>query len=530
MSALLPLVARDVSKSYGDVVVLDGVDLVATPAQPLGVVGENGAGKSTLLRLLAGGEPPDSGTVTRPSDLGYLAQSPEFAADATVAGALEDALAPLHAAVARLEALAARLDDPALADEYAQTLEWAEHHGAWDADRRAALAASRLGVHDIPADRSARRLSGGERSRLAMAALLARQPDCVILDEPTNHLDDAAMEFVEGLLRELPGVVVVATHDREFLERACTAIVDLDESYYGVDGTGGGRFVGSYSAYLDQKRKARARWERAYVQQCDELSELRRTAATTARQVAHNRPSRDNDKYLYHFKGENVASTVRRRVRDAEQRIAVIEREPVPRPPKELAFDAPVARADHSDRLIVMARDLVVEGRLRLDRLDLAVGHHLLVTGANGSGKSSLLGALSGDVSIGAGSLQVAARRVALLPQEVRFHRPDQAPQQIYQAMTGSPVPLGRLGLLRSRDLSRPVGLLSTGQQRRLALAVVIASGPDLLLLDEPTNHISLALADELTSAIGRSPGTIVVASHDRWLRRTWNGPALELR
>jgi macrolide transport system ATP-binding/permease protein len=529
MSALVPLVARDVSKSYADTVVLDGVDLVATPGQPLGVVGENGVGKSTLLRLLAGVEDPDAGVVTHPDDLGYLAQNPSFGADATVADVLAEALAPLHNAVERLERLAAGVDDPVVADEYAETLEWAQHHGAWDADRRAALAATRLGLDAIAPDRPARRLSGGQRSRLALAALLARLPECVILDEPTNHLDDAAMDFVETLLRELPGVVVVATHDREFLERTCSAIIDLDESYYGVDGRGGDRFVGTYSAFIEQKRLAHARWERAFAEQRDELKELRQAAATTARQVAHNRPSRDNDKYAYHFHGENVAATVRRRVRDAEQRIAVIEREPIPKPPRQLAFDAPLGRSGNDDRVVVTARDLVVDGRLRLDRLDVPAGQHLLVAGANGSGKSTLLGVLNGDVQPTSGELRVAARRVRLLPQDVRFQQPDRTPQSIYEAMTDSPVALGRLGLLSPRDLSRPVGVLSMGAQRRLALAVVVASRPDLLLLDEPTNHISLALADELEAAIGRSPGTVVVASHDRWLRRRWDEATLLL-
>jgi macrolide transport system ATP-binding/permease protein len=529
MSALTPLVARDVAKSYGDTVVLDGVDLVATPGQPLGVVGENGVGKSTLLRLLAGAEAPDSGTVVRPEDMGYLAQNPSFGAQATVADVLADALAPLHDAVERLERLAAGVDDPDVAVEYAETLEWAQHHGAWDADRRAALAATRLGLDAIARDRPAGRLSGGQRSRLALAALLARQPDCVILDEPTNHLDDVAMEFVETLLRALPGVVVVATHDREFLDRTCSAIIDLDESYYGVDGRGGGRFVGTYSAFIEQKRLARARWERAFAEQRDELKELRRAAATTARHVAHNRPSRDNDKYSYHFHGENVAATVRRRVRDAEQRISVIERDPIPKPPRQLAFDTSLGRPGNDDRVVVTARDLVVAGRLRLDRLDVPAGQHLLIAGANGSGKSTLLGALNGDVTPTSGQLHVAARKVLLLPQDVRFQRPDRTPQDIYAAMTDSPVPLDRLGLLRPRDLTRPVGVLSTGEQRRVALAVVVASRPDLLLLDEPTNHISLALADELESAIGRSPGTIVVASHDRWLRRRWDEATLHL-
>ena len=386
MSALIPLVAHDVSKSYGDRVVLDGVDLVAAPGLPLGVVGENGVGKSTLLRLLAGVEEPDAGSVTRPLDLGYLAQDPAFDAGHTVADVLALALAPLHAAVTRLETLAAQLDDPDAAAEYADTLEWAEHHGAWDAERRAALAATRLGLDSIEPARPAARLSGGERSRLALAALLARQPECVILDEPTNHLDDAAIDLVEELLSDLPGVVVVATHDREFLERACRAIVDLDESHFGVDGHGGDRFVGTYSEFVAQKRQARARWERAFAEQRDEVNDLRKAAATTARQVAHNRPGRDGDKFIYHFKGENVASTVRRRVRDAEQRISVIERDPVPKPPRELSFDASLGTAGHDARLVVMARDVVVDGRLRLSRLDVPAGGHVLVTGRNGSG------------------------------------------------------------------------------------------------------------------------------------------------
>jgi macrolide transport system ATP-binding/permease protein len=529
MSALAPLVARDLAKSYGGLVVLDGVDLVATPGQPVGVVGENGVGKSTLLRLLAGIEKADSGDVSCPRDLGYLAQDPPFDAGQTVADVLAAALAPMHAAIDRLEALAERLDDPVVAADYSETLDWAERHAAWDADRRASLAASRLGLEAIAPDRPAGRLSGGERSRLALAALLARQPDCVILDEPTNHLDDAAISFVEELLSRLPGVVVVATHDRQLLEQACRAIVDLDASHFGLDGRGGDRFVGSYTDLVAHKRHARERWERAFAEQRDELDDLRRAATTTARQVAHNRPSRDNDKYTYHFKGENVAATIRRRVRGAEHRIAAIERDSIPKPPRPLVFDAPLSRPAADDRLVVMARDVVVDGRLGLGRLDVASGEHLLVTGRNGSGKSTLLSLLNGDLVASAGDLDVVARRTALLPQDVRFQRPDRSPNEIYAALTGAPAPLAHLGLLAPRDLARPVGVLSTGQQRRLALAVVVAQRPDLLLLDEPTNHISLALADELEAAIGASPGTIVVASHDRWLRARWGGQTIGL-
>jgi len=156
-------------------------------------------------------------------------------------------------------------------------------------------------------------------------------------------------------------------------------------------------------------------------------------------------------------------------------------------------------------------------------------GGRLLVTGSNGSGKSTLLKLVAGELAPTGGSLTVAAHRVGHLPQDVVFSRPDRTAAEVYAAATGSPVPLADLGLLHPREAHRPVGVLSTGQQRRLGLAVLVARRPDLLLLDEPTNHISLALADELEESLGRFPGTVVVASHDRWLRRRWTGDVMSL-
>jgi macrolide transport system ATP-binding/permease protein len=533
-SSLAPLRATDVAKAYGDRLVLDGVDLLAHPGQPVGVVGENGVGKSTLLRIVIGQEAADAGSVSLPEDVGLLTQNPEFPPGATVGDVLDVALAPLHDGVRRLESMAARLHDAAdgsAADDYAAALEWARHHDAWDADRRAELACARFGLGGIGRDHRVDRLSGGQRSRLALAALIVRQPDCVILDEPTNHLDEQAIDYLESFLTALEGVVVVASHDRVFLDHVCSVIVDLDASHFGVDGDGSNRYTGGFSDYLEHKQLARRRWEQAFLDQQNELNALRRATRTTARSVSpHNRPPRDNDKYIHHFKGENVAGTISRRVRNVEQRIEAIEKELVPKPPRPLSFGRALTGESRHQGLAVSVRRLEVTGRLRLDRIDLAVGEHLLVTGDNGSGKSTLLNVLAGTLAADSGQAIVGARRVGRLAQDVVFRDPEQTPDEVYAAATGSSVAaLGELGLLHPRDLGRPVGRLSVGQQRRLALAILVAGEPDLLLLDEPTNHISLLLATELEEALGRSPGTVVIASHDRWLRDRWAGKTLHL-
>ena len=348
------LVGRDLAKAYGDRVVLDGVDVVASPGLPLGLVGENGAGKSTLLRLLAGVEAADSGRVSRPTELAYLAQEPTFPAGSTVRDVLDEALRPLHDAVERLEVLAARLDEPGVADEYAALLDWCALRDAWSADARAASAADRLGLGDVDAATPVDTLSGGQRSRLALAALIAGRPPCVLLDEPTNHLDDEAVSLLEDFVCDLPGVVVVASHDRAFLEAVCRQVLDLDPSHFGTDGTGGNRFSGGYTDYLTAKRQSRLRWEEAFAAQRDELNRLRAGTHTTARRVAHNRAPRDNDKFIYHAKGENVARTVSRRVRDLEQRIEDLEAERIPKPPRLLTFAGLLPRAARTGRVVAV--------------------------------------------------------------------------------------------------------------------------------------------------------------------------------
>ncbi|GAB3581275.1 ATP-binding cassette domain-containing protein [Calidifontibacter terrae] len=505
---------------------LDGIELTASPGMRIGLVGQNGCGKSTLLRVAAEIEAPTRGTVRAPGDIGFLAQDTGLRADATIAQVLAAALAPLHDAVRDLESLAADLTSAGAAAAYDEKLAWVTRHDAWSADARAAAAGSSLGLAHIDPAQPVGSLSGGQQTRLALAALLARRPDCLLLDEPTNHLDDAALEFLQQQLLDSAGILVAASHDRVFLDAVCTTIVDLDRTHFGVDGRGGRTYTGNYSDFREQQRKARVRWQEDFEAQQEELSRLRLAAKTTNLDVAHNRPPRDGDKFIHAFKGSRVQQTVSRRRRNAEQRIAEVERSLIAKPPKPLRF-AGAFTADYAGSLAV--RNARTAGRFAVERLDIAAGEHVLLTGANGSGKSSLLAAIAGELVVAEGSVDVSSRRIGFLRQEIRFSASERTPIQAYGDDPARPS-LDELGLLPPRDARRPIRELSLGQQQRLALALLIADLPDLVLLDEPTNHLSLRLVEELEAALLEAAPTVIVASHDRWLRGRWQGTTHHLQ
>ncbi|WP_062430005.1 ABC-F family ATP-binding cassette domain-containing protein [Herbidospora daliensis] len=531
-----PLLAHDLVRTFDGRRVLDGVSLTAAPGHRIGLIGENGAGKSTLLRLLAGVDEPDAGSVVRPADLGFLHQQMPFDAASTVGDVLDDALREARRTLAELDRLARELadvppDSPGygeLLGRYGATLDHAQDHEVWDADRRAGIVLAGLGLGEVRPDRALGALSGGQRGRLALAALLVRRPTALLLDEPTNHLDDAATAFLEEQLRGLPGVVVLASHDRAFLDAVCTDLIDLDPAVGGPV-----RYGGNYSAYQAEKRAELRRWQRRYAEEQEELAELRRAAAVTAHLVAPGRVKRDNEKMGYGHTAGRVQNQVSRRVRSATRRLEELEREQVPEPPEPLRFRAAALASESADGTLVSLRDVRVPGRLTIGRLDVPATVRLLVTGANGAGKSTLLAVLAGRLDAAGEVRRREGLRVGLLAQDTVFDRPGRTARETYERALGTEraeaVPLESLGLLGPRDLDRRVGELSVGQCRRLALALLVADPPELLLLDEPTNHLSPRLCDELEDALGAGPGAIVLASHDRWLRTRWPGDEIRV-
>ena len=536
MSSLQPLVARGIDRSYGDRRILTAVDLTVPPGARTGLIGENGVGKSTLLRILAGVEQPDDGSIQRPGRTGFLWQEAPVREEATIRELLDEYTAELRAIERELEDAAANVRKDAR--RYERALESAESAELWSVDTRRVEILAALGIHNLGLDTRVGAISGGQRSRVALAGLLLSRPDALILDEPTNHLDDAAVAYLVKQLTRWKGPVLFASHDRAFLDEVATELVDLDPDRSRT----ATRYGGTFSDYLGEKARERARWEQQHRAEQHELERLAHVASTTARTVAPGRGPRDNDGFIHAFKGARVQSAVSRRVKDAERRRAALEEDAVRKPPPVLAFagiPAGTTALDASEVLVDL-RDVDIPGRLRLERLTVTARDRVLVTGPNGAGKSTLLAVLAGEFGpggLGPGELGTAVRRrglrVGMLRQDIRFADPARTARDVYRDAVGErradATPLSDLGLLPGAQLDRPVGSLSVGQQRRLALATVIANPPHLFLLDEPSNHLSLALAVELEEALASYPGAVVVASHDRWLRQRWVGRSVRV-
>ncbi|MGO4958218.1 ABC-F family ATP-binding cassette domain-containing protein [Luteococcus sp. Sow4_B9] len=540
-----------ISKSYPDRRVLTDISLTVSQGERIALIGENGTGKSTLLRITAGVEDPDSGSVEVPGRIGLLWQQPSFALADTIADIIDHAFAAPRAILREFEEATAALDQgtEAAADRYDRALEEATRHDVWTLERRADIVLGGVGLPGLARERRAGELSGGQRSRLQLAWLLLSRPDSLLLDEPTNHLDDAGIDFLTRSLLDWPGPVLFASHDRAFMDATATGIVDLDPaprpstlvSAVALDGPTSGigitRHTGSFTEYLQARAAQRARWQKQYETEQAELKELQRSVRES-QSVGHaGAAARTEGGAAKKFYADRNATVVSRRVNDFSRRFDELRREQVRKPPAELDFRGLDVgrRDDHTVPSVLAALSNVgVDGRLLPTSLTVGRHDHWLVTGPNGAGKSTLLALLTGGLRPDQGSVTVArTATIGFLAQDVDLD-PNPTVEQLYAATLGQEcaetTPLSAFGLVAPRDLSRRVGSLSTGQRRRLALAMVLASTPDLLVLDEPTNHLSLTLATAIEEHLPQYPGAVMVASHDRWLRHSWTGQRLELQ
>ncbi|MFD7649726.1 ribosomal protection-like ABC-F family protein [Streptomyces albidoflavus] len=532
------LALKDVSKAYGERAVLDQVSLTVRPGERAGVIGENGSGKSTLLKLIAGADTPDSGevTVVAPGGTGHLRQTLDLPPHLTVQDAVDDALADLRELEFRLQAAGERLGeagDRELA-EYGELLAAFEARDGYQADTRVETALHHLGLGHLGRDRSLGSLSGGEQSRLALACVLAAASELLLLDEPTNHLDDRSTDWLADRLRAHRGTLVTVTHDRAFLERVTTTILEVDRDTRAVT-----RYGDGWPGYRRAKAAARRRWAQEHEEYVAELARTEELVTAAGQRLAATGRDPGEGFGKHRRSSENKLSA---QVRAARERLTRLHASPVPPPPEPLRFRA--ALTPHTDPAggtpetatpLLTLTGVRVADRLHLDALQVEPGGRLLVTGPNGAGKTTLLRVISGALRPDAGTVARApGTRIAHLAQELAV---DPAPVPLLTAYAagrpGHPdayaAELLELGLFREDDLTVPVPSLSAGQRRRLSLARLVSRPADLLVLDEPANHLSLTLVEEIEEALEAYAGAVVVVSHDRCFRERFSGRRLKL-
>ncbi|MFE2040638.1 ABC-F family ATP-binding cassette domain-containing protein [Streptomyces sp. NPDC059477] len=519
------LVAKNLSAGHADRSLFSGLDLVIAPGDVIGLVGANGAGKSTLLRMLAGLAVPEEGELRLSpptAAVGHLPQEPERRPGESVREFLARRTGVAAAQRAMDEATQGLVDGaPGADDAYAVSLErWLGLGGA-DLDERAEEVAASLGLA-VSLDQPMTSLSGGQAARAGLASLLLSRYDVFLLDEPTNDLDLDGLERLERFVSGLRAGTVVVSHDREFLTRTVTKVLELDLAQQRINLYGGG-----YAAYLEEREVARRHARDDFEEYADKKAALQDRAQMQRSWMDKGvknarRKAGDNDKLGRKFRSdasEKQAAKARQTQRMIE-RLDVVEE-----PRKEWELRMEIAAAPRSGAVVAALRDAEVRrGDFALGPVTLQLdwADRVAVTGANGSGKSTLLGALLGRIPLDAGHAALGSGVLIGEVDQARklFHGPETM-LDAFGAAAPDVEPaevrtlLAKFGL-KADHVLRPADTLSPGERTRAALALLQGRGVNLLVLDEPTNHLDLPAIEQLESALDGYRGTLLLVTHDR--------------
>lgn len=535
---------ENISFSYSSKPLLENISLQVGEGERAFLIGRNGCGKTTLLRIASQILLPEQGKVKIEGANSEFFQIPaieHFRGSAR--DYLDCALRPLRNIATQFEDATAELGkgvgNVQAERRYDQLLSLMSGFDIWSLQTRVTEVLARLGLREFTGaggERSLSSLSPGERGRLQLAVTLIMKPQVLILDEPTNHLDARAISFLVETVKNWSGAVLMSSHDRAFIEDTATVIYDMDVSVWNelakatgrTQVTGLYRCAGAYSKYLAEKTSARCKHRDLHVAQQVEkrlLRKHRQEASKIARGGVRLASAEGKAKKFF---ADRAAATAQRRMRNDDKRGERLNEEEV-RKPRSYELTFKFKQPATCTGVAVAARNAAVAGRLAPLNFDLFYGEHLLITGANGSGKTTLLTWIyRGQPPEGAknsGSI-TGERKVGMVPQQLPQEGDPGFTSPIWENGIGE---VGK-GVLHPSLWTNPIPKLSAGNQRRAQIALALADSPSLLIIDEPTNYLDIPAMQALEAAIKAWTGTVVVASHDRWLINHWQGRKINIR
>jgi ATP-binding cassette subfamily F protein 3 len=515
------LQATGITKSYGIQNVLDGISLQVNEKERVGLVGVNGAGKSTFLQILAGEMSYDSGQIhkSKETTIGYLAQNSGLQSDKTIHEEMMAVFAPLIEAETELREMEVSIADPKLAEDpkryeellerYARRSDWFKDHGGYEMNTRIRSVLHGMGFGEFPPDTPISTLSGGQKTRLALARILLQAPDLLMLDEPTNHLDIETLTWLEDYLRSYAGGILVVSHDRYFLDRLVTTIVEIERHQ-------SRRYTGNYSRYVDLKAAEYETRMKQYEKQQDEISRME------------------------DFVQKNIvrASTTKR----AQSRRKALEKmDRIDRPMGDLKKASFSFEPDFmSGKEVLQVRNVAVTFNdgpplFKDASFELRRGETAALIGPNGIGKSTLLQCMTGTREPSTGTVNWGTKvKVAYYDQEqTRLNPKNTVMEELwseYPMIEEARIRtiLGNF-LFSGEDVLKKISALSGGEKARVALSKLMLRGANMLILDEPTNHLDLISREVLESALIDFEGTLLFISHDRYFLNKMAERVLEL-
>lgn len=498
---------RNVSKAYGEKVVLRNINLSFYYGAKIGVVGENGAGKSTLLRIMAGIDKDIDGTanLAKGMRVRYVAQEPELDLDKTVRENLKTAVQPIQDLLDRFNEISALMADPGdadldkLMDEMARLQEQIDATNAWELDRLMDIAADALVLP--PDDAPVRQLSGGERRRVALCMALLEKPDLLLLDEPTNHLDAETVQWLEQALREYPGTVIIVTHDRYFLDNITKWILELENAR-------GLPFEGNYSSWLEQKSELLRVLEKKESQR----------QKTLQRELEWIRKSHQGRLQKNEARVKAYEQLAGQQILDAKSE-TIIQIAPGPRLGDKVLTARNLSKGYQNNGEFLN----LIDGC----SFDVPRGGIVGVIGPNGTGKTTLFRMIIGQEQPDRGTIELGPSVVLSYVDQHRDALDDG--RTVFEEITDGKdrIELGNVSMnsrvyvarfnFRGTSQQKKVGECSGGERNRIHLAKMLRRGGNLVLLDEPTNDLDVDTMRVLEQALIEFPGCAMVISHDRF-------------